>query len=509
MAFHSILFDREDSSTPVVAEPPFFGDLHLDQIASALIAGRDQYELAPFFYRPLHSVEAVRYRHQVLRDLEQEAVLDAVSVFAHAMERMRKHLALARTLHYARQRQRWFLAAVSAYCESVGSFVEQLSRLELRAPGFIALRDHLVSYAQSDAFAPLAAETRELESELARITYAIQIKGNHVKVDAYVGEPDMSEEVEQTFAKFRHAAANDYRVRFKEYPDMNHVEAQILELVAKLHADTFARLEAYWTRHRRYLDETIGRFDREVQFYLAYLQYIAPLKAAGLAFCHPRVSTSSKEIHARETFDLALATKLVDERATVVCNGFYLTDAERILVVSGPNNGGKTTFARMFGQLHYLASLGLPVPGRDARLFLADQIFTHFEREEDIETLRGKFEDELYRIHEILERATGDSVLIMNESFGSTTLRDALLVGTEVMSRIIALDALCVFVTFVDELASLSDSTVSMVSTVAADDPTVRTYKLMRKPADGLAYAAAIAAKHGLTYDALRRRIAR
>ena len=140
---------------------------------------------------------------------------------------------------------------------------------------------------------------------------------------------------------------------------------------------------------------------------------------------------------------------------------------------------------------------------------MADQIFTLFEREEDIETLLGKFEDELYRIHEILERATGDSILIMNESFGSTTLRDAVLVGTEVMHQIIALDAPCVFVTFVDELASLSDSTVSMMSTVAADDPTVRTYKLMRKPADGLAYAVAIAAKHGLTYDALRRRIAR
>jgi DNA mismatch repair ATPase MutS len=319
----------------------------------------------------------------------------------------------------------------------------------------------------------------------------------------------MSEEVEQTFAKFKQGAVKDYRVRFREHAECNHVEAQILDLVAKLHPETFFKLDAYCAHHDRYLDETISRFDREVQFYLAYLEYTATLKSQGLAFSYPRASARSKDVHADQTFDLALATKLVQDGAPVVCNDFYLTDPERILVVSGPNNGGKTTFARMFGQLHYLASLGLPVPGREARLFLPDRIFTHFEREEDIQTLRGKFEDELFRIHQILQHATGASVLIMNESFGSTTLRDALLVGTQVIERIIDLDALCVFVTFVDELASLSDSTVSMMSTVAAEDPAVRTFKVVRKPADGLAYAAAIAEKYGLTYESLRRRVAR
>ena len=509
MSFRSILFDRDDSVEASAQEPSFFGDLHLDQILSSLLAGREQYELAPFFYRPLHDVEAVHYRHHVLRDLEQKAVLDAVSEFARGMQRMREHLVLVEKLHYRRQQQRWFLEAVAVYCGAVSSFVQQLGGLELGAPGFVALRDYLATYADSDGFASLAAETQGLKDELASVRYAFHIKGNHVRVDRYQGEPDMSEEIEQTFAKFRQGAVKDYRVRFREHAGMNHVEAQILDLVAKLHPETFAELDAFCAGHQRYLDEMIAQFDREVQFYLAYLEYIEPLKSAGLAFCHPRVSTRSKEVHAAETFDLALASKLVRERASVVCNGFYLTDPERILVVSGPNNGGKTTFARMFGQLHYLASLGLPVPGRDARLFIPDRIFTHFEREEDIETLRGKFEDELFRIREILERATGDSVLIMNESFGSTTLRDALLVGTEVMNQIIDLGVLCVFVTFVDELASLGESTVSMMSTVVAKDPAVRTYKVVRKPADGLAYAAAIAEKYGLTYDALRRRIAR
>jgi DNA mismatch repair protein MutS len=511
LQFHSILFDGPEAGAGVegAQEPGCFADLNLDQVLASMTVGREEYELAPFFYTPLRDVASVHYRHEILRDLEQPAISQMVGRFARRMHEMRQHLARANTLHYRYQQESLFLDAVDMYCQAVASLAEELSRPGVESRGFTALREYVADYVAGDAFTSLAGETRERRQALAEVTYCVHIKGNRVRVSMYRGEADYSAEVQETFAKFKQGAVDNYRVKLPDMLAMNHVEAQVLDIVARLYPEVFLALDDYCARRREYLDAAIAAFDREVQFLVAYLEFVERFQAAGLPFCYPDVTARSPEVWADRAFDLAMANKLVPGTSAVVCNDFYLNGPERILVVTGPNQGGKTTFARTFGQLHYLASLGYPVPGHGARLSLPDRVFTHFEVEEDMATLRGKLEDELFRVHEILEQATNASIIVMNESFTSTTLSDALLLGTEVITQIIELGSLCVYVTFVDELAALSDATVSMVSTVRPDNPAERTYRIVRKPADGLAYAAAIAEQYGLTYESLHRRIAR
>ncbi|MDA8377481.1 MAG: DNA mismatch repair protein MutS [Planctomycetia bacterium] len=442
-----------------------------------------------------------------MHDLENPRLFESMKLFTTALRTARRLAAAARTRRFQYQREGCLLEAVAIYCVAIPKMLQDLRSTEIMARGLTAFRAYLEQYIQSAEFTTLTRDVETLQAILSAIRYSIILGEGKVTVRNYDSEIDYSEVVAAAFAKFKKGVAKDYRVKIADSPSMNHIEARILDRVALLYPEAFAVLDTFYHTHQNFTDGIITTLEREIQFYLAWLEYEEKFKRTGLAFCHPRLSDVSKAISGRSSFDLALAGQLINRTTPVVCNDFELCNMERIFVVSGPNQGGKTTFARMFGQLHYLANIGCNVPGKEARLFFFDRLFTHFELEENSGSRHGKLQDDIIRMHQILQAATPNSIVIINEIFSSTSLRDGISLGQKILQHLTELDLLCVCVTFIDELSHLNEKIVSLVAAIAPENPTLRTYRLERRPADGLAYAMALAEKHRVTYSWLKKRM--
>ncbi len=507
MCEHSVLFLDDHLPSESVQQDRFVTDLNLQPIIDAVTDGWDYCKLGDIYFRPLRCSDTIKYRQEVFADLEDCSLFEAVEDFTERMAAAWRYLDLINEFDYEEIRQGWFLEAADTYCAAVRSLEDKLTTGDPQSRGLRGMRDHLRDYVRSDRFTTFAQDLETVQQRLSEVRYCLQIRDNTVEVSRYEGEPDYAAEVKKVFGKFRQETTRDYMAKFSTEAGVSDVEGRIAGYVARLFPDEFLALTEFCDTHKDFVKETVATFTREVQFYLAFLHYIAALRDEGLPFCYPEIATEDKEVHSRSCFDLALAHNLVTDGTRVVLNDFFLREEERIFVVTGANQGGKTTFARMFGQVHYLASLGCPVPGSDARLYLFDQIFTHFEEEEEIEDLRSKMEDDLVRMHDILRSATSDSIIVLNEIFTSGAVEDQLFLNQKIIEKIVQLDALAVCVTFVDEVAQLSDSIVSVVATVDPESPQMRTYRLERRPPDGLVYATSIAEKWRLTYDQLKERI--
>jgi hypothetical protein len=518
--FYSILFPtKEQYDQPRQREKPdYFKDLNLDQIFTTIlmtdkdfwVKGQGNTVLESVFNTPLKDPDIIRYRQAVLSELEDDGLRGLISGFAGAVNGVDNVSGLVHASMTSMESWRdnyltrgKLIDCAERYCEALTMLSDALPGLTLRSEGLRAFGAYLVSYVASEAFTAMCGQARRLREKIAAVEICLLIKNETVRVRPYEGQADLARDIRTAFSKFCPDSGEwEDRLRIPEAPPDIHMEITLLNMAARLYKDVFAELDAFCAQYYNFADTTILRFAREITFYLSWLEFIAPLREGGLKFCYPKLGDGSEDLYSRGGFDLSLAYRN-GRRGEIVPNDFALRTPERIIVVTGPNQGGKTTFARAFGQMHYLASLGLCVPGREASLYLFDTILTHFEREEDITMESGKLQEDLTRLRQLLEKATPRSVIIINEIFASTTLADAVTLGGRMMDALADLGAPAVVVTFLDELAGHGPETVSMMSIVSESDPAERTFKIMRKPPDGLAYAVHLARKYGLTYEQL------
>ncbi|MGB9513186.1 MAG: hypothetical protein WBU20_15980, partial [Candidatus Acidiferrum sp.] len=234
MTFHSILYERLDggAKTETLEAPAFFGDLNLDQIVDSITAEWKEYNLLPFYYTPLNDLETIAYRQEIMKDLEDQNLMDAVQSFSAQMRAMRQRLDQEKKVDYYKySSERCFLGAVEIYCAAVERLSQALSAPGVKARGLQAFRGYVTEYAASVSFRDLASEMRDLKSDLSTIRYCLLLRGGSVTVRHYEGESDYGATIEETFEKFRRSAANDYWVEVRKWGGMNHIEAQVLDRV--------------------------------------------------------------------------------------------------------------------------------------------------------------------------------------------------------------------------------------------------------------------------------------
>jgi MutS domain V len=190
----------------------------------------------------------------------------------------------------------------------------------------------------------------------------------------------------------------------------------------------------------------------ELAFYLACLNLRERLAANREPVCFPvPVTPDEMAFEAEGLYDVCLSLHLEDR---VVSNDID-AGGRSLVMITGANQGGKSTFLRSVGLAQLMMEAGMVVGAESLRLSVAHGVFTHYKREEDAAMEGGKLDEELARMSEIVDALTEHSLLLCNESFASTNERE----GSEIARQIIrALLADRVRVVFVTHMFDLADS---------------------------------------------------
>ena len=516
--FYSVLFPTEESAQKPMNQraPDCFADLQLDRILKAVLPDYADFHLEEYFYTPLTDPETVRYRQGVMEELEEpekraavEEIIRRIPETRAILEETRPKLLKGGLLTGEKLTDNYlemgrFLDTLVSYLDAVNDLNEILQKLDLRSAGLRKLSAYLTDYCSSEQLRDMTAWRQRIRENLKHIRFNMLVKPLSIRVTPYEGQEDYAERITTLFSRFRQEESRSFLRPIEEKPRSERIENQVLKMVSKLYPAEFKDLRDFVAAYIDITDDTVLDFIREVQFYFAWLDMMKTMKEIGFRFCYPELRGREEERFAADAYDLSLAIRTLKP---VVPNDFSLTPPEQILVVTGPNQGGKSTFARAFGQVFYLASLGVSVPARQAALPLCDQVLTHFERGEDRKLKSGKLEEDVLRLKGLLDRSTKDSVFVVNEIYSSTTLKDALTLGGHMIDAITEKAGSAVVVTFMEELSEVGPQTVSMVSGVSDDAEHARTYQVRRRKADGVAFARLLAGKYGLTKEQLKGRL--
>ena len=255
----------------------------------------------------------------------------------------------------------------------------------------------------------------------------------------------------------------------------------------------------------------------EFIYYVRWAQYIKRHVGEGLSFCKASVLDKNREdglrMRARGFYNLRLADFVHDGKNSIVANDLDFGSDGSLYILTGANRGGKTTITQATGLMFALAQGGVFVPASEFSFVPADCIFTHYPADEDKTLDYGRLGEECRRFREIFSRCTSDSLLLLNETFSTTSFEEGFFIARDAVKAILKKGTRCIYNTHMHKLASdigeinaegaNEGSSSKAASLVVLSDGGERSFKVKVAPPQGMSYARDIAQKYGVTYDML------
>lgn len=188
----------------------------------------------------------------------------------------------------------------------------------------------------------------------------------------------------------------------------------------------------------------------ELAFYIGCLNLHAALAAKDEPLCFPGPPVAgSPTLEARGLYDPVLSLR-IDGRAI---GNDVAGDGKTLLVITGANGGGKSTLLRAVGIAQLMMQAGMFVAAEAYRADVRDAVLTHFRREEDPTLESGKLDEELARMSELIDHASGRSLVLLNESLSATNEREGSQIARGIVRALVERGVKVAYVTHLYDLA--------------------------------------------------------
>ena len=264
----------------------------------------------------------------------------------------------------------------------------------------------------------------------------------------------------------------------------------------------------------KYVSLSIGSITNlipEFAYYIRGCELIEKLQEKGFNFCKPEVSSDpSNLMDAKGFYNMKLVLDGdIKSMNDIVPNDLDFNSDNLAYILTGANRGGKTTITQAVGQLFIMAQSGMYVTGNSMTYIPVDGIFTHFPADEDKTMDLGRLGEECTRFKEMYNAATNKSLMLLNETFSTTSFEEGYYIAADSVKAILKKNIRTIYNTHMHKLGfdvedfNLSEYGVKAVSLIVKSDGGNRSFKVCKMPPEGMSYAQDIAKKYGVTYEML------